>query len=111
MSTPFYPVGGSIVLAYTDDSTEVSSGFPGASAFYVYNADTANVVVFNCGTADADVEAVVPTSGNNGRGIVIGPGSTAVVGFGAARYTAGLTYISVAGVSGTGNVYITPGSV
>ena len=111
MTTVFTPVGDSIVMTYTDDSTDTSSAFAGASAFYVYNADTANVVVVNTGFADGDVDAIVPTSGANGKGIVVGPNSAVVVGVPQSRYTSNPVYVSVAGVSGTGNVYLTPGTV
>jgi len=111
MTTVFTPVGASLVLAYADDSTDVSTSVPGASAFSVYNFDAANVVVFNVGASNNDTDAVVPTNSTNGRGIVIGPKQQVLVGCGFAQYTAGNVFISVAGVSGSGNVYITPGSV
>lgn len=111
MSAPFTPVGNSIVLAYADDSTSTSTAEPGATAFYVYNPDAANVVVFSTGFSDLDTDAVVPTSGANGKGIVIGPKQQVLVGCAQSQFHAGSVYISVAGVSGTGNVYITPGAV
>lgn len=111
MTTAFTPVGRSIILAYADDSTETSTEVAGASAFLVYNPDTANVVVFNTGFTNGDTDAVVPTSGANGYGVVIGPQQQVVVAVPGAQYTAGSVFISVAGVSGTGNVYITPGAV
>jgi hypothetical protein len=111
MSTPFSPVGNSIILAYADDSTDVSTEVRGASAFLVYNPDAANVIVFNTGFTNGDVDAVVPTSGANGQGVVVGPNSTVLVTYPQHQYTAGSTFISVAGVTGTGNVYITPGVV
>jgi hypothetical protein len=111
MSTPFTPVGRSIVLTYADDSTDTSTEVAGASAFYVFNADAANVVVFNTGATNGDTDAVVPTSGANGKGIVIGPQQQILVGCAFAQFNVGSVFISVAGVSGTGNVYITPGAV
>jgi hypothetical protein len=111
MSTLFTPVGRSIVLTYADDSTEVSTSVAGASAFSVFNADAANVVVFSVGATDGNTDAVVPTSGANGKGMVIGPQQQVLVGCGFAQFASGNVYISVAGVSGSGNVYITPGSV
>jgi hypothetical protein len=111
MTSLFTPVGNSIVLTYADDSTDTSTAIRGASAFSVYNADAANVVVFSVGASNGDTDAVVPTSGANGKGIVIGPKQQILVGCGFAQFQAGSVYISVAGVSGTGNVYITPGSV
>ena len=111
MSGLFTPVGNSIVLTYADDSTNVSTQILGASAFSVYNADAANVVVFSAGATDFGTDAVVPTSGANGKGIVIGPKQQLLVGCGFGQFNVGPVYISVAGVSGTGNVYITPGGV
>ena len=111
MTTAFSPVGNSIVLTYADDSTDTSTQIRTASAFSIYNADPANVVVFNAGFTNGDVDAVVPTSGANGKGIVIGPRQQILVGLPGAQYTAGPVFISVAGVTGTGNVYITPGVV
>jgi hypothetical protein len=111
MSSPFSPVGRSIVLSYADDSTDTSTQVAGASAFSGFNADTANVVVFNAGFTDGEVDAVVPTSGANGLGIVIGPQQQILVGVPGSQFTSGPVYISVAGVSGSGNVYITPGAV
>ena len=111
MSSPFTPVGNSIKLAYADDSTDASLEVKGASAFSVFNADTANVVVFNTGATNGDTEAVVPTSNANGKGIVIGPQQQITVGCGFGQFNVGSVFISVAGLSGTGNVYITPGVV
>jgi len=111
MTTPFTPVGRSIVLTYADDSTDTSTEVTGASAFSVFNADTANVVVFNTGATNGDTDAIVPTSGDNGKGIVIGPQQQILVGCGFGQFNVGSVFISVAGVSGTGNVYITPGVV
>ena len=109
MANAFTPVGNSIVLTYADDSTDTSTAVKGASAFSVFNADAANVVVFNTGATNGDTDAVVPTSGANGKGIVIGPKQQVLVGCGFGQYHAGNVWISVAGVSGTGSVYITPG--
>ena len=111
MANAFTPVGNSIVLTYADDSTDTSTAVPGATAFYVYNADAANVVVFSTGATNGDTDAVVPTSGANGKGIVIGPRQQITVGCAFAQFASGNVWISVAGVSGTGNVYITPGTV
>jgi len=109
MTTSFAPTGKSIVLAYTDDSTETSSLEGGATKFLVVNPDTANVVVVNFGFTDGDVDAVVPTSGANGRGTVIAPASQIVLEVPQCAYAAQV-YVSVAGDSATGNVYLTPGA-
>jgi hypothetical protein len=109
MNTPFAPSGFSTVLAYADDSTDVSTLAGGAVKFLVVNPDTANVVVVNFGFTDFDVDAVVPTSASNGRGTVIGPACQVILSVPQCAYAAQV-YVSVAGVSGTGNVYLTPGA-
>ena len=109
MTTQFTPSGRSIVLAYADDSTEVSTEVAGATQFLAVNTDAANVVVVNFGFTNNDVDAVVPTSGANGRGTVIGPRSQVLINVPQCSHSA-TVWISVAGVSGTGNVYLTPGA-
>lgn len=111
MSTPvFTPSGISGVLSYAGDSTEVSALAQGATALLVVNADSANVVVVNVGFTDGDTEAVVPTSDFNGLGTVIGASQSVILSIPQAAYNATM-YVSAAGVSGTGNVYITPGAI
>lgn len=109
MTTSFTPSGASIVLTYTDDSTEASTQVTGATQFLVVNPDTANVVVVNFGFTDGGTDAVVPTSGANGKGTVIAPASQVVLNVPQAAYNS-TVWISVAGDSATGNVYITPGA-
>lgn len=109
MTTSFAPSGNSIVLAYTDDSTEVSTLSGGAVKFLVVNPDTANVVVVNFGFTDGDVDAIVPTSGANGKGTVIAPASQIVLEVPQCAYVPQV-YVSVAGDSPTGNVFLTPGA-
>jgi hypothetical protein len=109
MTTHFTPSGRSVVLAYADDSTEVSSLEGGAVNWLVVNPDTANVVVVAFGFTDGDTDAIVPTSGDNGVGTVIGAGQQIVLSVPQCAYSA-TVYVSVAGVSGTGNVYLTPGA-
>ena len=109
MTTSFTPSGRSVVLTYADDSTEVSELAAGAVNWLVVNPDTANVVVVSFGFSDLDTDAVVPTSGANGRGTVIGAGQQIVLSVPQCAYSA-TVYVSVAGVSGTGNVYLTPGA-
>lgn len=111
MSTPvFTPVGISGVLSYADDSTDASTQIAAAQALLVVNADAANVVVVNVGFTNGATDAVVPTSGFNGQGTVIGPRQQVVLAIPQATYT-GTMWVSAAGVSGTGNVYITPGAI
>lgn len=115
MTYPFAPIGPSGVIAYADDSTDTSvsiaqgsTGLP--NALLVVNADTANVVVVNTGFTDGSTDAIVPTSGFNGLGVVVGPSSSALIRV-ETTYAQGPLWVSAAGVSGTGNVYITPGVI
>jgi hypothetical protein len=111
MSTPvFTPVGISGILSYADDSTDTSTIENGATALLVYNADTANVVAVNVSFNSLDTNAVVPTNGTNGVGTVVGPNQQIVLHIPQAAYN-GTMYVSVAGDSGTGNVFITPGAI
>lgn len=109
MSDIFTPVGASGVIAYADDSTAVSIENSGATALYIVNPDTANVVVVSAGFTDGEVDAIVPLSDFNGEGVVIGPNSSLIYALPQKQWSTGNIYISVAGVSATGNVYITPG--
>jgi hypothetical protein len=109
MTTFFTPSGNSVVLAYADDSTEVSELAGGAVNWLVVNPDTANVVVVNFGFTDGTTDAVVPTSGANGLGTVIGAGQQVVLNVPQCAHV-NTVYVSVAGVTGTGNVYLTPGA-
>jgi hypothetical protein len=109
MTTHFTPSGRSVVLAYADDSTEVSELTGGAVAWLVVNPDTANVVVVSFGFTNGDTDAIVPTLGDNGRGTVVGAGQQIVLSVPQCAYSS-TVYVSVAGVSGTGNVYLTPGA-
>jgi hypothetical protein len=111
MTAPVQIVGQSAKIAYADDSTEVSIAFdqPAPTALMIYNADTANVVVVNAGFVDGDVDAIVPTSDQNGVGLVVGPAETQILMLSSTRGSeSGNLYVSVAGDSATGNVYITP---
>jgi hypothetical protein len=114
MSVPFTPVGPSIIAPYADDSTDTaitiqpgSAGLP--NVLYCVNVDTANVVVVNTSFDVLDTNASIPTSGANGLGVVIGPSSTAMIRVPGVAYIQGNLYVSVAGDSATGNVFITPG--
>ena len=108
----FQPTGKSIKLAYADDSTDYSLAIdqPAPTHLCVVNVDSANVIAFNAGFVDGDVSASVPTSDQNGQGLIIGPLSTLFFALDTTRASeSGNLYISVAGDSATGNVYITPG--
>jgi len=111
MSIPvFTPSGISGILAYADDSTDTSTVEGGATALMVFNADTANVVAVNVSFNSLDTNAVVPTSGTNGVGTVVGPNQTIILSIPQSAYN-NTMYVSVAGDSGTGNVFITPGAI
>lgn len=112
MSRTFYPQGPSAALEYADDSSDTSVEFAVTeygtpNALMIVNADTANVVVVSTGFSDGDVDAVVPVSGVNGQGVVVGPLATVTIGINSAVSQS--LWVSVAGVSSTGTVYITPG--
>ena len=111
---PFTPIGPSIIAGYADDSTDTaitivpgSTGLP--NVLYCVNTDVANVVVVNTSFDELDTNASVPTSGANGLGLVIGPASTAMIFLPQVSHAQGNLYVSVAGDSATGNVFITPG--
>jgi hypothetical protein len=111
MSSPvFAPTGKSYLLAYADDSTDTSLEMPAAQAVTVFNADSANVVVINFGfSSDGDTDAVVPVVGTPGKGTVVGPQQQLTFSLPQAAYTTPM-FVSVAGVSGTGNVFVSTGS-
>jgi hypothetical protein len=111
MSSVFTTVGASMRIAYAGDSTDTSLEVSAAEAFLVYNPDVANVIVFSVGASDGRVNAVVPQSGADGDGVVIGPKQQAIIGYGPAQFSTGTVFISVAGDSASGNVYVTPGVV
>lgn len=115
MTYPFAPIGPSGVIAYADDSTDThetivpgSTGLP--NALLIVNSDSANVVVVNTSYDQYDTNAIVPLSGFNGLGVVVGPLEQVLIRL-ESTYVQGNIYVSAAGVSGTGNVYITPGVI
>lgn len=109
MTARFTPVGASGIVSYADDSSDIRVDAPGATALLVFNPDTANVVAVNAGYVEGDVDAVVPTSDFNGEGVIIGPGHQLIIALPQSRYATTQLYVNVAGVSDTGNVWITPG--
>ena len=113
--TPFIPQGPSAVIAYADDSTDTSVqlntnlyGVP--NCLLIVNPDAANVVAVNYSFDALDTNASVPTSGANGTGVVVAPGSQVLVRINS-TYQTGNLYVSAVGVSTTGNVYVSPGVV
>lgn len=111
MTAPVQVVGRSAKIAYADDSTEVSLAIdqPAPTALMIVNVDSANVVVVSAGFTDGDVQAIVPTADQNGDGLVVGPLETQILMLASTRGSEnGNLYVSVAGASATGNVFITP---
>jgi len=113
--TPFIPQGPSVVLAYADDSTDQSitltTGAYGVpNCLLVVNPDGANVVAFNYSFNSQDTNASVPDSGANGIGTIVGPFGSVLVRLDS-TYRTGNLYLSAAGISGAGSVYITPGVI
>jgi hypothetical protein len=105
----FTPLGVSGVISYADDSTDAAVTVTAANGVQVFNADTGNIVVVNIGFNSLDHNAVVPTSGANGQGTVLGPRSQLTLNIPQAVNNSTM-YISAAGVSGTGNVYFSLGT-
>ena len=114
MTTPFIPLGNSMVISWADDSTDTavtlspgSNGNP--NALYIVNADVGNVVAVSYSFDALDHNAVLPTSGADGLGVVITPFIATMLRIDS-TYQGGNLYVSAAG-TGTGNVYITPGAI
>jgi hypothetical protein len=112
---PFIPQGPSVVIEYTDDSTDTSvtvatTEFGMPNVLYVVNEDSANIVAVNYSFNSLDTNAKVPDSGANGIGAIIPPYGYALLAIDS-TYRTGPIYISAAGHSGTGNVYVTPGAL
>lgn len=115
MTVPFIPVNRSAIIAYADDSTDTAVTFVPVSGsnpnmLYVFNPDTANVVAVNYSFDINDTNASIPTSGANGVGVIVGPNSAVQIRLDS-TYQGGNLYVSVAGDSATGNVFVTPGVI
>ena len=110
MSTVFTPNGPSLKIQYTDDSTETSLQVTAATAWLVVNPDTTHAVCVDFGFSDGSTDAIMPLNGDPGVGTVLGQNSQVVLTIPQAAYTPTL-WVSVAGNGGTGNVYLTPGTV
>ena len=111
--TPFIPQGPSAVINWADDSTDTSvtldtNQFGMPNCLLVVNPDANDQVAFNYGFDPLDTNARLPTSGADGIGTIIGPSSSVMLRIDSA-YRTGNLYLSAAGHSGTGNVYVTPG--
>ena len=115
MTIPFIPQGPSAIIAYADDSTDTSVtlttgvyGMPNALLFV--NPDVANVVAVNYSFDALDTNASIPTSGANGIGTIIGPASSVMLRIDS-TYRTGNIYVSAAGDTATGSVFVTPGVI
>lgn len=113
MTFPFTPVNRSAIIAYADDSTDTSVTFVPVSGsnpncLFVVNPDTANVVAVNYSFDVNDTNASIPTSGANGVGVIVGPASSVLIRIDS-TYQGGNLYVSGAGDSATGNIFVTPG--
>ena len=111
---PFTPIGPSAVVDYTDDSTDTSitiqtGGIGMPNVLYCVNEDAANIVAVNYSFNSQDTNASVPSSGANGVGVIIPPYGYALIAVAQAPNATGNIYVSAAGHSPTGSVYITPG--
>ena len=111
---PFTPIGPSAVVDYTDDSTDTSitiqtGGIGMPNVLYCVNEDSANIVAVNISFDALDTNAIVPDSGANGLGAIIPPYGYAMLAIPNAANLTGNIYVSAAGHSGTGSVYVTPG--
>ena len=110
MTSPaFAPTGLSYIIAYADDSTDTSLQVPAAQAVSVFNPDAANVVAINFSFVESDTNASIPKAGDPGLGTVIGPKQQVTLSIPQAGYVTPM-YISVAGDSATGNVFVSTGS-
>ena len=112
---PFIPQGNSVVIAYADDSTDTAvtvetTEFGMPNVLYCVNEDSANIVAVNYSFDSQDTNASVPSSGANGIGAIIPPYGYAMLAIDS-TYRTGPIYISAAGHSGAGNVYVTPGVI
>lgn len=115
MTIPFIPQGPSAIIAYADDSTDTSvtldtSTYGIPNVLLVVNPDVANVVAVNYSFEALDTNASVPTSGANGIGTIVGPASTVMLKIDS-KYQSGSIYVSAAGDSATGSVFVTPGVI
>ena len=102
MTVPFQSLNSTVKLAYTTAAGNTS--VRPASVLNIVNPDTANVVIVSAGYSNVIANLTA------GTGTVIAPSSTAQLAFNTVG-TTGNIYISVAGASTSGNIYITPGSL
>lgn len=114
MMPAFLPTLEPRVIDYTDDSssadTEFAVGSSGATVLYVVNADVANVAVVGASYSDMGHDAIIPIGNAAGSGTVIPPATGMFLALPVTGTNPGTIFVSAAGVSGTGSVYVTPGT-
>lgn len=120
MINAFRPTGASTIVPFTDGSSISSAEIPYAdsslaTAVMFYNADAANAVCVNASYSNS-VQARFPVAGTDGVGIVCPAGENVVVilGPGPVPGTTGWEggiFLNAEGISPTGNVYATPGTL
>jgi hypothetical protein len=110
MTTVFTPAGPSLRIQYADDSTDSSVQVPGANAWLVFNPDNTHAACVSFGFTDGTTDAVMPLNNDPGVGTVVGQRQQVVISVPQSAYNSQL-WVSVAGDGGTGNVFLTPGTV
>jgi hypothetical protein len=120
MTQAFRPTGASQLVPFTDGSSissaEISYADASlATAVMFFNADAANAVCVNASYSNS-VEARFPTALTPGQGVVCPAGQNVVVilGPGPVPGTTGWEggiFLNAEGISATGNVYATPGTL
>lgn len=108
----FTPTRATLDLGYADDSSSTRTqitltGLGQPTDLLIFNPDTANIAVVGAGIDELEVDAIVPIGPGTGAGLIVPP-NTQIIYHIPQQYTSTL-WIAVAGVSATGNVYITPG--
>jgi hypothetical protein len=84
MTIPFRVQGASAKIAYANDSTDtatelVHGSYGAPNSLYIFNPDAANVVAVSYSFNALDHNAIVPNTGFDGEGVVIGPGQSVQV--------------------------------
>lgn len=101
MSRLFQPDGNTVMLGVGDTSVSVALPTTKGVLRIFCDGDVAAFVAFG----SADVTAVIPTEGSPSDGMPIGPGRETGV-----TPPAGATHIAAICVSGSADLYITPGA-
>lgn len=107
--TPFFPISNSITLVAgaTPENLEVAPGSEGnPNVLYVASNDPTNSACINVGFG-AIANAVLPNSGADGVGVVIGPQGTAMIRLNSTYQTGNLSLSAVS--DGTVRLWISQG--